>query len=132
MPVQFHIDLPAEEQRKQILELVLETEAVSDDVDFNRLSELTDGFSGSDLHELCRHTTIYRVREFVRRIDNVDSIDYYGEESEESESLPAISMHDLIRSTELMRESKMQTQAELQTSQPNNLSIQVIVCNFGL
>lgn len=131
MPVQFHIDLPAEEQRKQILELVLGTEAVGDDVDFNRLADLTDGFSGSDLHELCRHATIYRIREFMRRTDNVDSIDYGGE-TKELDGLSAISMHDLIRSSEQMRESKMRTQTERQAFQPDYLNIRVIVCNFGL
>jgi len=108
MPAQFHIGLPTEEQRKKILQLVLCTEAVNDDVDFNRLSKLTNGFSGSDLRELCRHASVYRIREMMRRTNNLDSIGKSNGTSE-IEGPPAITMQDLICSFGKMRESKMHT-----------------------
>jgi ATP-dependent 26S proteasome regulatory subunit len=43
-------------------------EKVEDGLDYIRLSNLTDGFSGSDLREICRTASVYRMRELVNRI----------------------------------------------------------------
>ena len=53
-------------QRKAILELILDGEPVAPDVDITKLGELSDGFSGSDLRELCRNASVYRVRDYTR------------------------------------------------------------------
>jgi SpoVK/Ycf46/Vps4 family AAA+-type ATPase len=37
----------------------------------DRVSEETEKFSGSDLRELCRHASIYRVREFMKKEDEM-------------------------------------------------------------
>lgn len=55
-----------EQQRKKILHLILDTEPISEDVDILKLSKMTDGFSGSDLQELCRNASVYRVRDYLR------------------------------------------------------------------
>ncbi|XP_037084121.1 ATPase family AAA domain-containing protein 1-A-like [Pollicipes pollicipes] len=65
MPAAFHVGLPTLEQRKSILKLVMRGEKVSEDIDYNRLSNLTDGFTGSDIRELCRTAAIYPVRDFM-------------------------------------------------------------------
>lgn len=108
MPAQFHIGLPNVQQRHKILQLVLDTEATNEDIDLNRLSKLTDGFSGSDLRELCRHASVYRIREYMKRTDNLDSIKNSDDTSELAEP-PAICMQDLLNSFARMRESKMHT-----------------------
>lgn len=107
MPAQFHIGLPNEEQRNKILNLVLGTETTNEDIDLHRLSKLTNGFSGSDLRELCRHASVYRIREYMKRTDNLDSINASG--TGELENPPAICMQDLLGSFAKMRESKMHT-----------------------
>lgn len=53
-------------QRTQILNLILVNEPVSDDINIPQLSRMTDGFSGSDLQELCRNASVYRVRDYIR------------------------------------------------------------------
>ena len=35
-------------------------------IDLKSLSEDTEGFSGSDLRELCRNASVYRVRDLIR------------------------------------------------------------------
>ncbi|XP_055920060.1 outer mitochondrial transmembrane helix translocase-like [Eupeodes corollae] len=116
MPAQFHIGLPTDAQRLQILKLVLETENISDSINFNQLSKLTKGFSGSDLREMCRNASVYRMRTFMR--DNEKAIDSANGDSEllagastsSNDNLLAISMDDMLKSYERMKESKKHTQ----------------------
>ena len=39
---------------------------VAEDVDTQKLASQTEGFSGSDLRELCRNAAIFRIREYLR------------------------------------------------------------------
>ncbi|XP_055709546.1 outer mitochondrial transmembrane helix translocase [Phlebotomus papatasi] len=107
MPAQFHIGLPSEEQRGRILRLILSTEAVAEDVDFPRLAKLTTGFSGSDLRELCRHASVYRIRELMDDFDSAGGV--LRASTSASRSPPAISMADLLSSFAKMRENKLHT-----------------------
>lgn len=91
MPATFQIGLPDAGQRKHILRLILRIEDVADDVDYNRLAGLTDGYSGSDLRELCRTASVYRVREMAHDHDELRSI----------------AMADLLAALAKMRESKV-------------------------
>ncbi|XP_077359662.1 outer mitochondrial transmembrane helix translocase isoform X1 [Festucalex cinctus] len=65
MPTRFHINQPSLHQREQILKLILENESVDESVDLSELAEETDGFSGSDLREMCRDGALLCVRDFV-------------------------------------------------------------------
>lgn len=114
MPAQFHISPPNDEQRLKILRLILGVERVTDDVDLNRLAKLTNGFSGSDLREMCRNASVYRVREYMKsREDSGISMTSDGASSSstrvDEDSMPAISMPDLLSSFAKMRESKSHT-----------------------
>lgn len=53
---------------------------VSDDVDHEHIARLTDGFSGSDLRELCRNAALYRVRDYCKEESRLESQpDRYGD-----------------------------------------------------
>ncbi|XP_030246493.1 ATPase family AAA domain-containing protein 1 [Drosophila navojoa] len=108
MPAQFHISLPSEVQRIQILKLILETEEVDRNVDFNRLAKLTSGFSGSDLREMCRNASVYRMRQFMRTNDKSETYSNLANSSTDK-SLISITMDDLLSSHLKMKESKMHT-----------------------
>lgn len=43
-------------------------------MNYDGLARETEGFSGSDLHELCRMGALYRVRECARRLRNEDPV----------------------------------------------------------
>jgi SpoVK/Ycf46/Vps4 family AAA+-type ATPase len=90
MPSTFHIGLPEVDQRKSILGQILKMETVGDDLDYNRLAQLSDNFSGSDLRELCRTAAVYRVRDLMG-----------------SDTLRPIVMDDLLKAMAKMKESKV-------------------------
>merc|ERR1712071_212217 len=66
MPTRFHINLPNVRQREQILKLILENENVESQVDLCEVARDSDGFSGSDLREMCRDAALLCVRDCVR------------------------------------------------------------------
>ena len=52
------VDLPDLETRREILEVTLNQNRVGKDVNFTKLAERLDGFTGSDLKELCREAVV--------------------------------------------------------------------------
>ncbi|KAJ8977397.1 hypothetical protein NQ317_013301 [Molorchus minor] len=111
MPATFHVPMPNAAQRRQIMRLILENEPISEDVDIQVLARSTDGFSGSDLRELCRNASVYRVRDYLRdHFENPRARSSSVNESEDEyhDALRPISMEDLKFSFNKMRESKIQ------------------------
>lgn len=113
MPAQFHVALPNEEQRLKILKLILENENVSSNVNFVQLAKVTNTFSGSDLRELCRNASVFRIRAFLREQEEIDEKIQKTIENPLTESintsLPEITMEDLMSSLQKMKLSKMHT-----------------------
>ncbi|GLH12953.1 Spastin [Gryllus bimaculatus] len=112
MPATFHIGMPNVHQRRQILRLILEHEPTSDEVDLNRLARLTENFSGSDLREMCRNASVYRVRDYVRETGQKEpeiASSSNGIDGEEvfHDALRPITMDDLLMSLNKMKESKL-------------------------
>lgn len=115
MPAQFHIGLPNIDQRQQILKLILDSE-VLDSIDYSRLAKITNGFSGSDLKEMCRNASVIRMRQFMRTNlpeTNCTNIEFCVKKEEISkehgDGLIAIRMEDLLSSFDKIQESKMHT-----------------------
>ncbi|OAA80808.1 ATPase family AAA domain-containing protein 1 [Akanthomyces lecanii RCEF 1005] len=86
MPKKFPIPLPGQEQRRRILQLILQdTKTDSDHFDLDQLAKLTAGMSGSDIKEACRDAAMAPVREFMREnrssgrpMHNVDGSQFRG------------------------------------------------------
>lgn len=91
MPATFRLGLPDRGQRREIIATVLRLESVADSVDMLRLAKLTEGYSGSDLRELCRAGAIQRVREL----------------SVEDTVLRPITMDDMLAALAKIRESRV-------------------------
>lgn len=70
MPATFRINLPDLSQRNNILKLILRNEPVAADVDTKRIAQQTENLSGSDLFELCRNASVYRVRDYMALINH--------------------------------------------------------------
>uniref|UniRef100_A0A8C6XC74 Outer mitochondrial transmembrane helix translocase n=1 Tax=Naja naja TaxID=35670 RepID=A0A8C6XC74_NAJNA len=102
MPTTFHIALPTQRQRQEILKLILAGENVS--CLLKELAEKTHGYSGSDLWELCRDAATYRVRDYVRKQQMRDL---------EENPLRPLTQLDLLLALEKMKESRGATSATL-------------------
>jgi len=58
--------LPDKESRRSILEVILGEERLGEDVDIEKVAELSDGFSGSDLRNLCMSAAMRPVRDLLK------------------------------------------------------------------
>ncbi|NXI85049.1 ATAD1 protein, partial [Rhipidura dahli] len=98
MPTRFHINQPALKQREAILKLILKNENVDSHVDLLQVAKETDGFSGSDLKEMCRDAALLCVREYVNNACE--------EDVHEEDEIRPVQQQDLHRAIEKMRKSK--------------------------
>ncbi|POR36651.1 Protein MSP1 [Tolypocladium paradoxum] len=68
MPKKFPVPLPGQEQRRRILQLVLQdTKTDPEHFDVDYVSKITAGMSGSDIKEACRDAAMAPVREYMRK-----------------------------------------------------------------
>jgi len=72
-------------------------ERVDDNLDYIRLANLTDGFSGSDLREICRTASVYRMRELMSSLHD---------EENSGQELRPLTNDDLLKSVAKLRESR--------------------------
>jgi SpoVK/Ycf46/Vps4 family AAA+-type ATPase len=75
MPAMFEIPLPNCNQRKALLQFMLKNEALDKDVDVQKLAELTENFSSSDLKEVCRNAVFTPVRELSSEVMKIMTSD---------------------------------------------------------
>ncbi|KKA26044.1 hypothetical protein TD95_000347, partial [Thielaviopsis punctulata] len=72
MPKKFPVPLPAKDQRRRILQLVLANAKIDDEAfSMEYLVRVTSGMSGSDIKEACRDAAMVPVREFLRDNKNM-------------------------------------------------------------
>ncbi|KAG7157752.1 ATPase family AAA domain-containing protein 1-A-like [Homarus americanus] len=110
MPAAFQIPLPGMEQREDILHLVLRDESVADDTNIASLARQTESFSGSDLLELCRTASVYRLRHLLDETNGLgdDTLGQLGTwDVESTEPLRSITTADFKQALTKMRESRV-------------------------
>jgi SpoVK/Ycf46/Vps4 family AAA+-type ATPase len=61
----FEIGVPARSERSKILQVVLKGENVEPNIDYDHIASLCDGFTGSDILELCKQAAFYPIREIL-------------------------------------------------------------------
>jgi len=64
-PRRILVELPNKTQRIQILKKILNAEVLQENFDFESISEETDGYSGSDLKNLCIAAAHQPIRELL-------------------------------------------------------------------
>ncbi|KAF3767830.1 AAA-domain-containing protein [Cryphonectria parasitica EP155] len=66
MPKKFPVPLPSKDQRRRILQLVLQGTKRDPEFDLNYIAQVTAGMSGSDIKEACRDAAMVPMREYIR------------------------------------------------------------------
>lgn len=68
MPKKFGITISKVQQRSRILRMLLKDIRLDQNFDIDRLIAYTEGYSGSDLKELCRNAAMNPVREAIKAL----------------------------------------------------------------
>ena len=67
-----YIPLPSGTGREALFRINLKTVEVEDDVDFAKLVEITDGYSGADIANVCRDAAMMPLRRKLADVDNLE------------------------------------------------------------
>lgn len=94
LPRSFEVALPSVNERVDILRKVLTGVELESGFDFSAVAAATNGYSGSDLKELCRAAMMHPLREGVRgAVKNRSSL---GSSSSRNTRLRALTLQDVL------------------------------------
>lgn len=65
LPQAFEIGIPDRRERVEILKVVLKGERVENSIDFDHIAGLCDGYTGSDILELCKQAAYFPIRDLL-------------------------------------------------------------------
>ncbi|KAD4584214.1 hypothetical protein R6Q59_036944 [Mikania micrantha] len=65
LPQAFEIGIPDRKERADILRVILKGERVEDDIDLDSIAALCEGYTGSDLLELCKQAAYFPIRDLL-------------------------------------------------------------------
>lgn len=65
LPQAFEIGIPDRRERAAILKVILKGESVEDNIDYDYISSLCEGYTGSDLLELCKKAAYFPIRDLL-------------------------------------------------------------------
>lgn len=65
LPQAFEIGIPDRKERAAILKVVLRGERVDENIDYDYVASLCEGYTGSDLLELCKKAAYFPIRELL-------------------------------------------------------------------
>lgn len=67
--------LPDLEERIEILKVQLRGKPIADDVDLNKLAELTESFTGAEIMEVCQQAALEALSEYLNEMEEDNSYD---------------------------------------------------------
>ncbi|XP_057776605.1 uncharacterized protein LOC130995363 isoform X2 [Salvia miltiorrhiza] len=67
LPRRLMVSLPEAQNREKILKVILATEEMGPDVDLEAVAKMTEGYSGSDLKNLCVAAAHYPIRQILEK-----------------------------------------------------------------
>ncbi|CAK9881450.1 unnamed protein product [Sphagnum jensenii] len=65
LPRAFEVGMPDKQQRASILKVILKGEEVAENLDIDQLASLCEGYSGSDLSDLCKQAAYLPIRDLL-------------------------------------------------------------------
>ena len=66
------IPMPNEAARRQIFEIHIRNMNIGENIDFDRLTHLTEGSSGADIKNICTEAGMFAIREMRKKIEEKD------------------------------------------------------------
>jgi len=94
MPRRILVDVPNFDNRKAILQVVLKDEALAADVQLELLAQMTAGYSGSDLKQMCIAAAYRPVREYLKKESGPLLAPEKQAELDETATLRAVNLQD--------------------------------------
>eukprot|EP01018_Ginkgo_biloba_P008121 Gb_04819 [translate_table: standard] len=67
LPRSFEVGMPGCKERAKILEVILKDENVEENIDYDYIASLCEGYSGSDLTDLCKQAAYAPIRELLEQ-----------------------------------------------------------------
>ncbi|PWA47728.1 P-loop containing nucleoside triphosphate hydrolases superfamily protein [Artemisia annua] len=67
LPQAFEIGVPDCKERAEILKVILKGERADDDIDLDSIATLCEGYTGSDLLELCKKAAYFPIRDLLNK-----------------------------------------------------------------
>eukprot|EP00850_Spirogloea_muscicola_P016115 SM000128S26248 [mRNA] locus=s128:334411:342290:+ [translate_table: standard] len=113
-PRRLMVDLPDSENRAKILNVILADEDLSPDFSIEELATSTDGYSGSDLKNLCTTAAYRRIREILdmekkeKELAKVNGVDLPSPSSTSAPFIRPLDMEDMKQAMEKVRSSVSQ------------------------
>ncbi|GMN44343.1 hypothetical protein TIFTF001_013544 [Ficus carica] len=65
LPQAFEIGIPDRRERVEILKVILKGEKVEENIDYDYVASLCEGYTGSDLLELCKKAAYFPIRDLL-------------------------------------------------------------------
>ncbi|KAI7740707.1 hypothetical protein M8C21_023518 [Ambrosia artemisiifolia] len=65
LPQAFEIGIPNSKERADILKVILKGERIKDGIDLDSIASLCEGYTGSDLLELCKQAAYFPIRDLL-------------------------------------------------------------------
>ncbi|GLU12068.1 hypothetical protein SLE2022_287760 [Rubroshorea leprosula] len=65
LPQAFEIGIPDQRERVEILKVILKGERVEESIDYDHIASLCEGYTGSDLMELCKKAAYFPIRDLL-------------------------------------------------------------------
>ncbi|PSS11892.1 ATPase family AAA domain-containing protein [Actinidia chinensis var. chinensis] len=111
LPQAFEIGMPDRKERVEILKVVLKGEKVEKDIDFDHIAALCEGYTGSDLLELCKKAAYFPIRDLLNDEKN-------GLSSPEPRSLAQSDLETVLASSRKTRVAASEYSRLNSTSSP--------------
>jgi ATPase family AAA domain-containing protein 1 len=70
LPKRYAVGLPSAVQRRKIFNILLKKASLAPDFSLDRLVSETEGYSGSDIKEMCRNAAMIPLREYLKMHGN--------------------------------------------------------------
>ncbi len=60
-----YVPVPDKEARKEIFKIHLRNRPLAEDVDIDKLADMTEGYTGADIEAICNEATMLAIREYI-------------------------------------------------------------------